>query len=259
MTCRELDRLLASHGPAALPPGVAQHAADCPHCRNLLRVVAADEPADFDSAMAAALATRLSRDLAPVRPLAPAPYLATGFAAIFAILAMAGGAWLGDRALLKMDWPMALAIFATLAVSAAALAIALSAQMVPASRPFVRPAVLAPVILLALAIVFAALFAYDQEGAFWLHAWRCLRTGLEAAALASALFWLILRRGAILDPAATGALAGLLGGLTGATMLEIHCPNFNLAHILIGHWAVPLLFAAAGWAFGRKLAQPQVE
>ena len=75
-------------------------------------------------------------------------------------------------------------------------------------------------------------------------------------------FWLVLRRGAILSPRLTGAAAGLLAGLAGTSMLEIHCPNLDAWHILLSHWGVAILCALGGFVAGltaeiagRRLAQ----
>lgn len=224
MTDRDLDRLWESHA-ADLRPERANEIASC-----------------------------LAGDLKPVRPLPPAGLLTTAFALIFAALALLGGLALGDRALLRMDGLTALFTFASLAGSACLVAFALSGEMAPGSR-LASPWVLAGGILLGLALIFAALFPYYAEPAFWLRAWRCLRVGLAAGSLAAALIWLILRRGAMLDPRAGGALAGLLGGLSGATVLEIHCPNFDGAHIIVGHWGAAALGAGIGWIAGAIAAR----
>jgi hypothetical protein len=195
------------------------------------------------------IARRLAADLKPIRPLPPNGLLTTAFALIFSALALLGGLSLGDRALLRMDWLTALFTFAALGGSACLVAFALSGEMAPGRR-LAPPWVLVSGILLGLALVLASLFPNHPEPAFWLRAWRCLRTGLAAGSLAAALFWLILRRGAMLDPRASGALAGLLGGLAGTAMLEIHCPDFNLAHVLAGHWAAAALGAGVGWIAG---------
>ena len=113
---------------------------------------------------------------------------------------------------------------------------------------------LASGILLGLAVVFAVVFPYHEEPAFWLRAWRCLRIGLAAGLLAAVPVWLILRRGAMLDPRASGALAGLLGGLTGTAILEIHCSDFNAFHIIVGHWGAAALGAGIGWIAGAVAA-----
>ena len=60
----------------------------------------------------------------------------------------------------------------------------------------------------------------------------------------------MLRRGAILAPSMTGAATGLLAGLVGTSVLEIHCPNLDAWHILISHLGVAMLCALAGLVIG---------
>jgi hypothetical protein len=196
------------------------------------------------------IANRLTGDLAPVHPLPPAGFLTTAFALISAAVVLLGGLALGDRALLKMDLTTAMFTFAALAASVCLLGFALSGEMAQGSRRLAPPWMLALGVLAGLAVLFVALFPYHEERGFWLHAWRCLRVGLAAGALGAALFWLILRRGALLHRSTSGALAGLLGGLTGVAILEVHCPNFNDAHIMVGHWGAAALGAGIGWLAG---------
>jgi hypothetical protein len=196
------------------------------------------------------IVSQLVHDLTPVRPLPPAGLLTTAFALISAALVLLGGLALGDRALLRMDLSTAVFTFAALAASVCLLAFALSGEMAPGSRRVAPPWMLALGILFGMAVLFAALFPYHEERNFWLQAWRCLRVGLAAGALGAALFWLILRHGALLHRRTSGALAGLLGGLTGAAILEVHCPNFDNAHILVGHWGAAALGAGLGWLAG---------
>jgi hypothetical protein len=256
MTCEDLDRLLASQGSSALS-AARNHAATCPRCRDLLRAVAVDEAGagDLRPALASEISSRIAADLTPVRPLPHAGLLTTAFAVIFAGLALLGGLTLGDHALSGMDWATMLFTFASLAVSAVLLSFALSGQMAPGSRRWAPAWMLAVGVLLGIAVVFAVLFPYGHENAFWQHAWICLRTGLAGGAVAATLIWLVLRRGAVLDPRASGALAGLLGGLTGTAVLEMHCPDFNAVHILVGHWGAALLCAGIGWIAGEIAAR----
>jgi hypothetical protein len=60
----------------------------------------------------------------------------------------------------------------------------------------------------------------------------------------------MLRRGAILSPSTTGAATGLLAGLVGTSVLEIHCPNLDARHILVSHLGVAMLCALAGLVIG---------
>jgi hypothetical protein len=96
----------------------------------------------------------------------------------------------------------------------------------------------------------AVLFQFQHEQNFWGHAWPCIRAGIPIGVLAAVPFWLILRRGAILFPAMTGATTGLLAGLVGTSVLEIHCPNVDAWHILVSHLGVAMLCALAGLIVG---------
>src|SRR6202021_3116184 len=86
----------------------------------------------------------------------------------------------------------------------------------------------------------------DTETSFWVRSGECLQLGVVFAVPTAVLSWGLLRRGAVLSPAISGAAAGLLGGLAGLTVLEIHCPDHNLAHVLVGHWGAALVCAAIG-------------
>jgi hypothetical protein len=81
---------------------------------------------------------------------------------------------------------------------------------------------------------------------------KCLIAGLSVAIPAGLLTWLVLRRGYAVDRAAAGLAAGTLAGLAGVATLELHCPNFELYHILLWHTAVVPLSAAAGLALAKK-------
>jgi hypothetical protein len=67
--------------------------------------------------------------------------------------------------------------------------------------------------------------------------------------------WLV-RRGYVLHPVRAGLLAGTFAGLAGLAMLELHCTNFEAAHVLVWHTLVVPVSATAGalagWALGRR-------
>jgi len=48
----------------------------------------------------------------------------------------------------------------------------------------------------------------------------------------------------------TGATTGLLAGLVGTTVLELHCPILNGWHILASHLGVAILYALGGLVMG---------
>jgi hypothetical protein len=252
MTCRDLDKLLASQGSTAIA-AARNHAAICPRCRDLLQAIAVDEASgsgDLRPELANSIARRMADDLAAVKPLPSARYFTAVFALVSIALAFAVGIALSPHAWPLMTASMAAIVYGSLAICVVLLSAALSRQMFPASRHPIPTRVLALGVLVGIAIVFAAVFSTVEESDFWMHAWVCLRAGLVTGVAASVFFWFILRRGAVLEGGACGALAGLLGGLTGTAMLEIHCPDFNLSHILAGHWGAAALGAGIGWAVG---------
>src|SRR5260370_7287792 len=75
-----------------------------------------------------------------------------------------------------------------------------------------------------------------------------IRNGLEYSVPTALLFWMLLRRGAILFPKLIGAAAGGFAGLIGLSVLEINCSNLNVYHILVWHWGVILVNLLAGAA-----------
>ena len=102
----------------------------------------------------------------------------------------------------------------------------------------------------ALLAVFAFLFRDYQTDHFFSIGIVCLLTGLLHAIPAALLGWLLLRRGFAVNPVSAGLVAGVLGGLAGVGMLELHCPNFQAAHVLVWHTAVVPLSGAAGALVG---------
>jgi|HubBroStandDraft_1064217.scaffolds.fasta_scaffold253120_2 hypothetical protein len=203
--------------------------------------------------LAHAIEERIGRALSPVRPLKPARYYAAGFALIFLAPILAGVGLLRPSGIVGMSVAMILIGFGGLAICGGLLAMSLAADMSPGSRRPAPPVALTVGILIVLAAIFGALFPYRPETSFWLNSGKCLLLGGAFALPAAALAWRLLRRGAVLSPAVSGAAAGLLGGLAGVVVLEIHCPDLNVAHILFAHWGVALAFAAVGWLAGARI------
>ena len=57
-------------------------------------------------------------------------------------------------------------------------------------------------------------------------------------------------QGTTLSARVTGAATGLLAGLAGTIVLEIHCPSLEAAHILVSHVRVAALGLMIGAAIG---------
>ena len=204
------------------------------------------------------IAQRIGQTLAAVRPLRPPGYYAAGFVLIFVAAIAAGIGILSASGIAGMGPFMIAIVFGGLAVCGGLLAISLAAEMAPGSRRLLSPAALISGVLVVVAAIFWAMFPYHPETRFWFQAARCLLVGIGFAIPAAALAWILLRRGALLSPAASGAAAGLLGGLAGTVVLEIHCPDWNVVHILVAHWGTALACAAAGLLAGQSSADPSV-
>jgi len=249
MNCHDVDRAL-SQG-SRLPLQAEEHAGTCNCCQQLLSALNSSVPVDpLSPAALRKIAESLADNLRPVRPLAPARYFVGAFVGIFVSIVALSVYRLGAFAIAVMTPLQTTAILSTLAIGTGLLVYSLVNQMVPGSRHRIPPALLAVGITILVAMVMAVLFQVQQEENFWGHAWVCIQAGTLVGALAAVPFWLVLRRGAILSPRMTGAAAGLLAGLAGTSMLEMHCPNLDAWHILLSHLGVAILCALAGLATG---------
>jgi hypothetical protein len=261
MNCVDFDRALARQdtlAPRGLSAEAAEHLRNCPRCRALLEVLSAPPSAsELRPELARAIGERIGRNLAAVRPLRPAGYYAAGFALSFLAPIAAGIGILKASGIAGMSPSMIAIVFGGLAVCGGLLAISLAADMAPGDRRLLPSTALTGGILLVLAAMIWALFPYQRETRFWLQSGKCLLVGIGFAVPAAVLAWGLLRRGAVLSPAVSGAAAGLLGGLAGAVVLEIHCPDWNVAHILVAHWGTALACAAAGLLAGAIMERLQ--
>ena len=249
MNCHDVDRTLSQGLP--LPLQAEEHAGTCNRCQQLLSALNSPVPVDpLSPAALRKIAESLADNLRPVRPLAPARYFVGAFVGIFVSIVALSVYRLGAFAIAVMTPLQTTAILSTLAIGTGLLVYSLVNQMVPGSRHRIPPALLAVGITILVAMVMAVLFQVQQEGNFWGNALFCIQAGTLVGALAALPFWLVLRRGATLSPRMTGAAAGLLAGLAGTTVLEIHCPNLDAWHILLSHLGVAILCALAGIATG---------
>ena len=251
MTCRAVEEVLVtSHtrGTGSLLPSVRAHMAECRNCRELARIVdlpSADVP--MDTNQIDHLQKIILGDLRPVRPLLPSWVFLSAFALFFVVLSSAGVAYLGPYGwFVLMPWQK-VTVFATLGASAALLAFSLVRQMVPGQKLLLRPGLLPVSLFVLLCLVVASVFQVRTDPHFLQSGETCLKLGLPYAVPAAFLFWLLLRRGAILSPRVAGATTGMLAGLVSTTVLEVHCPNLDMRHILVWHVGFALLGLVAGW------------
>jgi hypothetical protein len=186
----------------------------------------------------------IAASMRPVRSIPPRWVLSAGAALICAVVSLAGGWGLGFAGIAKMNMPERAAVFSALVILMLATARELVCTMIPGSRRWFSSGRLLAVAGLCLAAVLAVYFR-DYQTTRFLHAGLvCLGIGLMHAIPAGLLSWLVLRRGFAVDRVSAGLAAGTLAGLAGVGMLELHCPNFQAAHVLV--WHVGVLFASGG-------------
>jgi len=252
MNCNDINQALIEGSIASrLWPEVEEHLRNCARCRELVGALSAAVPeASPSPATLRQIERGIVADLRPVRPIAPKLSIFGAFIGIFISVAALGVYRLGAFALGVMSPLQTCVILGALAISTGLLAYSLVNQMVPGSRHRIPPGRLPFGIAISLAIAIAVLFQFQHEQNFWAKSWACIRAGTSIGALAAVPLWFVLRRGAVLSPAMTGAATGLLAGLVGTTALEIHCPNLDARHILVAHLGVAMLGAITGFLFG---------
>ena len=216
-------------------------------------------PHDLKAETLQRVSDSIKTSLRPVRPLPPTWVLAGGLVIICAAVALTGAARAGFYGIEKMGLLERALIFPILLVFAWMAGTGFVHEMVPGSRRRLPPGALLAIVYVILVGVFALLFRDYRTSDFFSAGIACLLTGLLFAVPAALLAWLLLRRGFAVNPLSAGLVAGTLGGLAGLGMLELHCPNFQAAHVLVWHIAVVPLSAAAGafvaWAL-RLWANP---
>jgi hypothetical protein len=252
MNCRDVDQaLIGESAVTKLPLDVRDHLRNCHACLKIehaLRApVLSDEPS---SATLSLIEQKLVADFEAVRPVMPARH-AVAFGAIFASIALLGVYRLGAFAFTLMSPLQTGVMLGAMLISAGVLIYSLVQQMVPGSVHKISPRLSPIAILASLTVVFSVLFQFQHDADYWLRALACLRAGTTIGFVAAVPFWLVLRRGALLSPAVTGAATGMLAGLVGASVLEIHCPNLDAWHILLSHLGVAALCSMAGLTLGR--------
>jgi hypothetical protein len=252
VTCREVEGLIIQYASgAAVPPEAAAHISGCEQCRRLANAIGeAPQAARPSSEQLKRIEAGILADLKPVKPLAPAAVFVCALIVILAAITAAGAAVLGTAGWRALDLAQRTVIFSALTAAAALLAFLAGRLIVPGSRLPLPPYLCVAAVWGVLSGVFAILFRPQKESTFVATGLVCLRIGLECAIPAGVLFWLLLRRGAVLNPVLTGVTTGALAGLGGLTVLEIFCPNPDAWHILVWHLAAAVASALGGLALG---------
>lgn len=249
--CRETAEWILSggHDSSQAPPAVARHLAECPHCAELARLPVspgAALPADEISRIKASL---LGGGLRAVTPLPSNGLLAVLlFVILIAVLAL--GSWiLGTAGWSARTTAARAGIFLPLLGAACFLVLAAVRQMIPGSGSIDRWWQSSGGLFCIAAPAATIVYGPEEEPQFLHTGLYCLGLSMASAAAGFAALWLLLiRRGALLSPAAAGGITGGLAGITMVAMAEIRCPNLNLHHILLWHLPVAIVTALCGGA-----------
>ena len=212
---------------------------------DILKHAAGASP-DIDPAVLERVTESLASSLHPVRPMAASWVLVSALVLVCGCVAIAGAVLLGPYGIGKMS---ALEITLILPVVGSLIwlaAVASVREMIPgSSHPFAQWVVPAGSSL-ALVAVFALAFDHYGTERFVPQGLKCLSAGLLFALPAALAGWLVLSRGFAVNQIAAGLAQGVLAGLAGIGMLELHCANFEGPHQMLWHVAVLPLCGAAG-------------
>ena len=250
MSCRLIDAYL-DQADTQLDPEAARHLQECDRCRRLVEALGRPSAAaKIPAALRARIEQTLLGSLRPVRPLPPARAFIITALAVFASFAVLGIAVMGlSGAHAANRWQLGVVLL-ILSAGAALLALSLTRQMIPGSSHRIRPVTLVASIAVALLAAIGLLFPWSASRWPLSSGWTCTVAGLGLAVPAAVLLWLLLRRGAVLSPALTGATAGLLAGLPVVVSLQFGCAMLQASHVAVWHAGAALATALGGFLLG---------
>jgi hypothetical protein len=200
-----------------------------------------------DAALVERIGAALAADARPVQPVAAAGDTVSGLLVVFLAMASLGATILGFYGVLRLPaWDIAL-VLSPLAGLALLAAAASANAMRPGSRRRFHPWVLMAAGIALMGTIFAFLLQDHTLGQFVPQGLTCLKAGLSWALPTAIFAWILLRRGYPVDRRAAGVAQGTFAGLAGLAVLELHCPNFRMWHVVVWHLAVVPVSALAGW------------
>ena len=209
------------------------------------------QPATPDERLLASIRVNIAHSLKQVKPLPSdrtLTLLASGFFVVFSILATIPVRFLAWHVLMPYQ---AAAYYGLLLVLAVFFAAGITQYMVPGARRRVHPIALIVGEVLAIAALVPLLFGNSTLDRFLHFGEPCLRTGLVASFLFGTIACALLRKGYFVNPRTGSAFIGFFAGLAGFTVLALHCPILNSAHILVWHLGSLLAGGFAGTLAGR--------
>jgi hypothetical protein len=161
----------------------------------------------------------------------------------------------GAPALARMNIPEVVAAVIVLAVGAFLGSILLAKQIVPATRQWLGIWSGAGLFAAMVLIVNIAVFPWQEHGSGIALSWECLLKELAIAAPGAFVFWIMLRRAAILSAVAKGTSVGAVAGTLGVIVLQFGCVHQQAIHLLLWHWTAIAITAGTGALVGRFIGE----
>jgi hypothetical protein len=211
---------------------------------------AARLPHNVPPAVLDRIVTSIHSSLHPVRPAPGIWAQVAGLLLLCAAVALAGAARSGFFGFQALGVAERVIILSTLTLLAGIAARELVSHFIPGSRHYLAPGWLVALVSATLLCTFASLLEDYHATHFVSAGLICLSVGVLHALPAACLAAWFLRRGLAVEPVSAGAIAGTIGGLSGVTLLELHCANLEAPHVLFWHVAVVPVSAALGALFG---------
>ena len=196
------------------------------------------------------IADSVAASMRPVRPIAATWLLTARLVLVCTGVALAAAASLGFSGVVRMTSPARTGVFSVLAILLLVAASELVRVTIPGARRRFSSGTLLGVAAVGMAAILFLCFRDFRTTHFWHAGMVCLALGTGTGLFAALLAWIVLRRGFAIDARTAGLVSGTLSGLSGVSMLELHCPNFETAHLLVWHVGVLLLSACLGALVG---------
>jgi hypothetical protein len=247
----ELDRRFDLRG-SELSGRALQHLQECERCKKLYGWITEEFPMGESSAVVSGkIQDMLRGSLKPVSARPSTRVVAVRFISVFLLFAAPAIGMMGVAGLHQMGLPQMIGITMVLALGVALLSMSLSWQMTPGSLQRIPPRTAAPILTAGFLIGIAVLFPWRAPEAFLTRGWPCLKAGLMMALPAAALFWFLVRRGAVLNASTLGGTLGAIVGLLSATVLQFSCSLQEAGHLLVWHGGVLLVSTILGVCIAR--------
>ncbi len=235
---RELDRQLGARD-FAISTQARRHLGECERCRKLYQWMTEESvPTPGSAELYGKIQNRLASSLKPVKPQASTRSLAAQFWLLFLLFATPAIGMMGLAGLRQMDLLQMTGITVVLVLGGALVSLSLAWQMTPGSLQRIPSKVAVRVLITGFLLGTALLFPWHAPEAFFARGWHCFKVGMAMAVPAAFLFWLLVRRGAVLAISSLGGTLGAIAGLFSASVLQFTCSRQDAGHLLAWHGGV---------------------